>query len=80
MFFNEFKDVNLNCIKLGMTWCVEMFTKGLTSIRFGNITEMFRKAFFQFSLGLTHIQFITVCAFQAVDEIATVASVMTATF
>ena len=46
MSFDEFKDVNLNCFKLGMAWCVEMLTKGLRSIRFGNVTEMFHKAFF----------------------------------
>ena len=73
MPFDKFKDINFNCIKLGVAWCVEMLTQWLRSIRFGNVTEVFTKAFFQFSLGLTHVEFVAMCASQTVDEIAAVA-------
>ena len=57
-----------------------MFTKWLRSIRFGNVTEMFHKAFFQFPLGLPYIKFVAMLASEAVDEVAAVAGEIAAAF
>ncbi len=73
MSFNKFKNIDFNSIEFWMVPAVEVLTNWLSEVRFGNITEMFNHAFFEFTLGLAHIQHIAVSAFQAVYQITAAA-------
>ena len=63
-----------------MVSLVEMLTKGLSKVRFGNVAKMFYHSFLELSFGLSHIQEVTVGTSDTIYQFAAMAGIVLAAF